>query len=282
MHFLTKFLVVVAAVLGVLLAGLSVAATANKDAVAGEVREARSNYEAARTQVDAQQERMALQRERLERRIEEAQQSEADAEAEVERLRGALNEVRRRLSEAEGARERFNSQIESFQALIATLEETDAERAAEIRDLRESEIEAARREIALSDQINELAGQLEVARETNRALLEENTRLREVADGGAVGSGESVARGARRAPADLNALVNSVSDDPRGDELIGVDAGSQDGLEERMGLVVVRDGRFIATLVLERVGLNESVARVDVLQDGERVRRGDRVIADRR
>jgi uncharacterized phage infection (PIP) family protein YhgE len=281
LHFLTKFLVVVAAVLGVLLAGLSVAATANFDAVAGELDEARSNADALETQVGSIQDRMSLQRERLEARIAEARQSAADAEAEAERLRASLNEAQRRLNEAQAARERFNSQIEGFQALIATLEETDQARASEIRRLRENEIESARREIALADQINELSGQLEVVREAQRALLEENTELRERLEGGG-GTGDGVARGVKRAPADLNALVTSVEDDPRGDQLIGVDAGSRDGLEERMGLVVTREGRFVATLVIERVGLNEAVASVEVVREGESVQRGDRVIADRR
>lgn len=281
MHFLTKFLVVVAAVLGVLLAGLSVAATANTDTVANELSGANSRYEATKTQISAQADRHSDQVETYERRLGEARQSRADASAEVERLRASLNEAQRRLTDAEAARERFNGQIEGFQALIATLEETDAERAAEVRDLREREIDSARREIALADQINELAGQLEVLRETNRAVLEENQGLRDQLDGGVIGTGDGLA--SKEPPRDLNALVTSIEDDPRRGELVGIDAGSRDGLEERMSVVVERDGRFIATLLIESVELNEAVASVRFMNlRGDSIESGDRVIADAR
>ncbi len=284
MHFLTKFLVVVAAVLSVLLAGLSVAATSNTDAVAGRLGELERNYESALAQVSDLETRAQLQRELLEGRIAEARSARADAEADTERLRASLSNERRRLEEARRSVERFNSQIESFQALIATLEEADSARAAEVRELREDQIESARREIAMTDTINELAGRLEVLQETNRALQEEMTELRERAErlaegGGEIGAGE---RATRRAPADLNTRVASVSEDPRGGQIVSIDAGTRDGLGEDMRLVVTRNGAFVATLIVERAGLNESVASVDVAGDGMSVSAGDVVVADRR
>lgn len=281
MHFLTKFLVVVAAVLSILLAGLSVGLAYNAEAATSNFAEVRSALDAAESQVSQRESRALVELQTMEDQLEAMSQERAAAMREVARVTSELDRINQELIETRRRAQTFEAELSGFRALLESQQEIDEARAEELRALRESEIDYAMREIQLADQINELSSQLEVAQETNRSLLEENTRLQERVDvlatsGGRVGDERTAVR---RAPRDFRGRVTNVRENPAGGFLVGLNAGSQDNLDERMKLAVVRDNEFIATIIVRSVNLNDAVAAVDVLEPGAEVRTGDTVIA---
>jgi multidrug efflux pump subunit AcrA (membrane-fusion protein) len=168
----------------------------------------------------------------------------------------------------------YGTRIDEFLALIDNAQQQLGQRATEISQLRSKELEFSRREIDYADRINDLASQLEVAQETNRSLQETVVDLQERLDGGGttVASGE----GFRTAPVDFLGRVIDVAPNSAGQTLVGINAGSNDQLSERMRFTVSRNGRFIATIVLTQVDLNDSVGFVQFPENAV-VREGDLV-----
>ncbi|MEM8834543.1 MAG: hypothetical protein AAGD00_01870 [Planctomycetota bacterium] len=289
MHIVTKFLVVLGAVLSILLSGLAVAYTKN----AGDLRNA---YEAERSAKDAA---IAAKQ----RSDTEAASLRSSQQAEVSRLNDALSEktdevsdlqaqtaaLRASLSELQRSTTLHNAQIDQFNATVQTLSDVNASQANELTTLRQRELQSAEREIEFLDRINDLEGQLEVVSETNRALREQVTELRETLDLAQRGSGAGVSGSAitsttprvGSAPARFRGRVTSVQTDVAGSQLAEVTGGLSDGLAAGMTLNIVRlPDTFVAKIVLERVDQNESVGRIDYLgREGvTSVQSGDRVL----
>ncbi|MBL8746889.1 MAG: hypothetical protein JNK58_11100, partial [Phycisphaerae bacterium] len=176
-----------------------------------------------------------------------------------------------------------SAQIDQFTAVVQTYAALNKTQSDELNLLRTKELEAARKEIELSDRINDLLGELEVSRETGRSLQEQLVAARESLDRsqqpGASLGGSGGDQALLRAPANFRTQVNDVRADKAGNTLVTVPAGASDGLREKMRLSIVRNGGFLATLVLERVDQNESVGRVDFLGREVTIQAGDRVIA---
>jgi len=278
-HFLTKFLVVVASVLSVLLAGLSVGLAYNAEAAVRDYSELESALSAAKSQVSDRESRALVERDALQEQLEMASRDRANARNRLAQTRGELERINQQLIETRRQAQTFEAELSGFRALLQTMQDVDQARADELENLRESEIDYAMREIALTDQINELSSQLEVAQETNRSLLEEVTQLRERVDLLASGAGATgdTATGTRPAPRGFRGRVTSVEANPAGGQLVGINAGSQDNLAERMKLRVTRNGQFVATLIIREVNLNDSIAVVDVSAQGMQVEEGDAI-----
>lgn len=287
MHIVTKFLVIFAAVLSILLAGLSIAYTSNAERLVNEVRLERDRATKAEGQAAAVTSASAGERESLQAKLLEletamrqAADSSNDLQASNARLLAEVNSLKQ-------AAVTHSAQIDQFTAVVQTYASLNKAQADELNQLRDRELDFARKEIELTDRVNDLSGELEVARETNRSLQEqlvESRRTAEVGASPAVGTalGTSVASevGLLKAPTGFRSQITGVQDDESGATLVSIPAGTSDGLRERMKLSIVRDG-FLATLILERVDQNESIGRVDYL--GRRgqveIRAGDLVMA---
>lgn len=277
MHVLTKFLVVLAAVLCVLLSGLAIAYTSNADRLVAALdakQAAADSANAALTQVSAaatlDRENAARDRSALEAQISQFRQSmdalvAQTARLEAENKRLALNEAS------------YTNRINQFTQLIEANTRLADARATELNVLRQRELDAARKEIELTDRINDLASELEVSRETIRAIREQ---LASAQQGGPAGSSAEASSGLLRAPRNFRARVTDVQPDVNGSTLVSISAGQNDQLRSNMKLNLVRDGEgFLGTIVLERVDLNEAVGRIVLLREGAiGIRSGDLVL----
>ena len=281
MHVVTKILVVLATVLSILLAAMSVAFTANADRV-------RAEYERIRTMEDAQVKTLTAKeaasgaaRERLEDRIGELNDELARVNREMLAFQQDNARLMTRAESAQAEAAAVQAKIDQLAATVATQSELISSYRGEVTNLRDKELRYARREIELSDRINELAGQLEVAQETNRALQE---RLAEAqfADGRPGRQVSAAATGAASGP--VRAQITEIRRDPgTGSTLAAIDAGANDRLRRNMELSIVRGNEFIGKLTLQSVDLNESVGRVDLLGNrGASVRPGDMVVTSLR
>ncbi|MCA9281231.1 MAG: hypothetical protein H6812_06350 [Phycisphaeraceae bacterium] len=272
MHILTKFLVVAAAILSVLLSGMSITYAANVSKVKSELANEKartalaqvaaneSNAELGRLNAGLLAENSAIttEREKLESDRDQMKSRIATLQAEVNKLQ--------LLTVTHEAR------IDEFRAVIETNTEIMKVQSDELVRVREDLVRKTQREIELTDRVSVLDAQIAALTASNRNLLE---RLAEAQSGGsgAVGGGTA----ARPAPAGFRAQVSGVQSSPTGSDLIEINAGSSDGLAENMKLDIVRNGSWVAAVVVSRVDLNESIARIDFISQGSAVRAGDTV-----
>lgn len=283
MHIVTKFLVVVAAILSVLLSGLVVAYSFNHRAVKDDYQQLvglNNSLNATIAEHSAVLNRQQLAAERS----QNALQSEISSlRSQLDTVQGTIADLRReneRLRVAEGA---SSARIDEFTALLGTYAELDERRSDELDRLRERQLAAAQREIEYLDRINDLSGQLENATETNRSLQIQLAQLREQLETAQFGTAGTMAtsgtrEGVRRAPADFRGRVLSVRTDASGITYAAINAGTSDQLAERMRFNIVRDGQFIATVQLQRVDINEAMGIVDTLGRDVQIREGDIVL----
>lgn len=281
MHILTKFLVILAAILSILLSGLSIALTGNIDAVRNQFQSQKAaaavaNSAAAQAAATAAREREVFEQDLAAKNasLSQLQQSNNQLEGTTKQLQA--DNKRLQLSETS-----YAARIDQFTAIIDAQVQLGEARQKELETLRQKELESARKEIELADRINDLEGELEVAHETTRSLQEQLVDLRAEQAGGAQGTqGGAKEAQVLRAPQNLRARVTDVRPDADGRLLVSVDAGSSDLLKPKMKLNIVRNNEFIASIVLDKVDLNESVGRVVLTKDKSVViQPGDLVIA---
>lgn len=280
MHILTKFLVILVAVLSILLSGLAIALTGNIDALKSEYRTMKANVAAAQAsaaeangQLSAKQQQYTELLATTRNELSQVRQSRDQLEGQVKRLEAETKRLE--LSE-----QSYASRIDQFTALIDAQVELGQRRQDELVLLREKSLEQQRREIELADRLNDLEGELEVARTTNRSLQEQLVDARRQGAGGSSGFvSDSGFSETIRAPQGFRARVTGVQRDADGQMLVSIDAGSSDLLRSKMKLNVVRGSAWVASVVLETVDVNESVGRVVLNSDGSVISAGDLVIA---
>lgn len=254
MHILTKLLVVLTSVLAVLLAGLTIAYSANADALVAETRNAKAQVQAEKARADSAAEIIAANQE-----AENLLQSRLDTEETVRETRIRSFEQRIAELEAENQRLRLNEQRQTDQinSFIAMGQQADAFRASdreEIAALRTEINRVSTRLIDLIDRNSDLESLLEASDNQVRAQQEIIVELRRGGDGtGGV---------AAALPSTFRARVSDIVTDSAGAVLIEINAGSSDRLAEDMELNIVRGGLFLGKIRLVRVDLNEAVGRL--------------------
>lgn len=274
MHIVTKILVVLAAVLSILLAALSVAYTANAERIRNDYLSVKADAQAANTAKSISDSTYAQQVERLGDEMAALKSEIARLESDKANLQRDNSQLMARVKEAEVNADGVLARIDQLAATAETQANLLAAYRGEVTGLRENELRYAQREIDLADRINDLGGQLEVAQETNRALQEQIAELQRVTGT----SGPALAQQAGSTP--FRARVTDVRRDPGSNAMLAsIDAGSNDRLRENMELTITRNNEFIGKLVLQTVYLNEAIGRVDFLGRSGEVRQGDAVVS---
>lgn len=273
MHILTKFLVVAAAVLSVLLSGMSITYAAN----ASKIRQELANEKARIAQANISREEQAAQLARENQGLADQLRAISTERNELanarDAMRGDVARLQAEVNKLQLLTVTHETRIDEFRAVIETNTEIMKAQSDELVSIREQLIRKTQGEIQLTDRINELSARNDALTEANRVLQEQLAELRQR---GGSSTGSTVAGGP--APANFRARVTSVTKAGGGD-LIEIDAGTSDGLRNGMKLDVVRDGSWVASVVLSRVDLNESIARIDIPAAGNSVRSGDTVQA---
>lgn len=283
MHILTKILAVFAALLAVGLSALTIAYTANADRVRADYQaqvlraqqfEARANEASA-----AAQNAIAA----IQRQIDTIEQQRDALENEASQLRQNNARLLTDARQAQAAEQSIRSKIDQLAATSETLSRIVASYRDEVATLRTNELRYARNETQLSDRINDLTGQLEVALENNRALQEQLVEVRQQLASAEQGGG-AAAGGSRTAVASgampIRARVTSVQRGPAGELLVEINAGANDQLRENNELSLVRGDQFLGKVRLTRVEPQGAVGVVDFLGRPSRdVRAGDTVVS---
>lgn len=276
MHIITKFFVVFAAILSVLLAALSVAYSTNADRIVAGYKDSESRAAAAsstaaeaNTKVAVVQNDFQSRLDELEAQLRERDDDLADYERDNQRL---LAETK----QAEAAQVSVMSKIDQLGATVSTQASIVKSLQDEVKDRRAESLRFIQREIELTDRISDLSGQLEVAMETSRALQEQLQELQDTYRGGASPAQAGANQGG--ATTSVRARVTEVRRDPgSGSLLAAIDAGSNDRIREGMELTISRRGSFVGKLVVNSVSLNTAVGSVDTLNRQIDVEPGDLV-----
>jgi len=265
-HILTKFLVIMAAVLAVLLSGLSIAYSSNAQRLREAIDNERKMAEAAKATANEATAAAAAERQALNDKNTTLNNQITSIRQSIVQLEGQNAQLladKKRL-ELEGTT--YQARIDQFIALTEAHAKLDEARAKELEDLRQKQLSYARKEIEMGDRINDLSGQLEVSQETSRALQEQLVAARQELDRvKSGGTATADAAGLKKAPPTFRGRITNVSkDDSTGSTFVTINAGSNDRLSEKMELNIVRDG-FLAKVVLTRVDLNSAIGTVNFL-----------------
>ncbi|MBL9031165.1 MAG: hypothetical protein JNM80_05600 [Phycisphaerae bacterium] len=286
MHTVTKALVVFAALLLVLLSALTMAYSINADRI---IQDRRSIMDAKRASDE-----MASSK------ISQAAEEQARLNGQIEALNKELTSRAAKISSLESERAQLIAQVRaaedgraSIAGQIGQLGETNRTQALliqnyrdEVTKLRDNELNYRKREIELVDRNNDLESQVEVLRQSTRALQEQLVEARRTIDAGGVALGAlGGSSGGPYTPSiALAGTVNKVFQDPATKKpMAEINIGTNNQVREGMELTVSRGDQFVAKFIVSRVDLNWSVGEIRYLEVGRggqpknEVRQNDRV-----
>lgn len=280
-HVVTKFLVVVAGMLSVLLAALTMAFSFNADRITREHRGEVAARVAAEAVRDREIKENASQRALLQQQIDSVKNEKASLEASIKDLQAENTQLQtdKRLAEADAA-----SSLQKIQELAATgqlLTQLVSNLTSEVSTLRSSELAFRRREIELNDRVSELAAQLEVGQQNSRALQEQIAEMRIALERQGQGSADSGVAlvSTLSGPAAEGRVVEAVLDRNTGHTFVTIDLGTNNRMRQNLKLFVVRGGEFIGNLYVTQADLQSAVARFDDIGQAKSVQVGDRVLS---
>ncbi len=295
MHVVTKILIVFGALLAVLLAALSMAFASNADAIRRSVDSERSSRMAAMSDLN-------LERTKNSSALAASTSAKEAADATVARLTNELatyiNERSKLQDEARQAKldaERFRNQAAGKDQVVQTSTKLAEGLSSEVQTLRDRTLAAARREAELQERLAELEAQNQVLSQNVRSLQEQLSETRSAAapaSASTTSAGATDANNVTAALAAANARAGVESAGPlvsgrvrkltraeNGEDLAFITLGSSSGLKVGQRLHIVRDGRFVASLVITVVDAAEAAGRIDRLGRSVDVLENDMVLS---
>lgn len=280
MHVMTKALMVLAAVLSIVLATLTMAYTANADRMVQELADARAAVRSAEGALEAQTAESGNIIDTKDQRIDSLEQRLVSAERDLADLRQESTRFRKEVESARRERDAFEDQFAIANEAMKTQAELLTAISEENSELRESESRKRREVIELADQINNLTSRNQVLNETVRTLRVTVAQLQEQLSGGgqvATAGGETSGSSSVLARREFSGEVRAVRGDAGAETLVELDVGTNDSVRENMKLFITRGNNWIADVEVVEAELNTSVARVRLTAEGQSVQPGDRV-----
>lgn len=283
MHILSKIFVVVAAVLSVLLSGLTMAYAVNADRVLADYSAEQARRQSAEGNLRAETEGASVERSRLNASISDLNNALAARDSQIRELQtGVAREI--------AAKRDAQSQRDEILNKTKVLEETSRTQAkllegyrTEVTSLRDSEVVFRQRELELEDRINDLESQREVLEQTMRALQEQLTEVRTTLAGaqtGATSSSGAAARPFVDSGTLITARIEKIEKDPASGALYAtINAGTNDRIRDNMQLYIGRNNEFIGHLIITKTDLNHAIGRIDLLGRSVAVQSGDTVLS---
>lgn len=285
MHILTKVLVVFAAVLSIFLAALTIAYSTNTDRITADYNQESARRVAAEALANAQLAQGGEERVRLNAQIEQLNRDLANLRSELAQLQSDNTRLLTDKNKAELDRQ-------SIQAKIAELGETVKTQASlissyrdEVTTLRRNELAYRKRELELDERVSDLEGQREVLMANVRSLQEQLAEAKQAVDRAASGLASGAGAGGAGEPFVssgelVTGRVDSVTKDTATGALIAkINLGTNDQIRKNQKLFIVRDGNFLANLIIIETDVRWSAGRIDTLSRPVEVREGDQIFS---
>lgn len=284
MHILTKVLMVFAAVLAIFLSALTIAYSANTDKIVSDYAQSQARADAAQSSAAAQVQQANDEQARLNAKIAQIGRDASAAESKVKDLESEISELR-------DARARAEAKFDSIEGEKRVLTETANTQAklldsyrGEMNKLLASELAFRKRELELDERISELESQREVLQANVRALQEQLTESR-MAQGGAGSGTLAVSTTGMRTgepfvlsgPIVRTKIDKVTTDTATGALLAQIPVGTTGTVRPNAQLFIVRDGTFLANLIVVQADRTWSIGRIETLGQQVEIKAGDEV-----
>lgn len=280
MHIVTKILVVFAAIFSVLLSALTLAFATNADALKTAVKDKDAVISQLRTDlrdaVQVEAERAAA----LARAKEAAEEALSRSQNEMKALQNERATLKTQVETARFAEQSVQNQVTKLTAtseanagIIKALND-------ELVQVRGALVAGSRREAELVDRLNDLEQQRQVLEQSTRALQEQLAEARLAVNQAKQNPGGTTATNVAfvdRGPI-VRARVVKVTVGPLGD-FAEINEGANLNLKPNQKLTILRDGNFVANLVLTQVEAQSAVGKVDKLGRTVEIRADDIVLS---
>ncbi len=283
-HFVTKILVVAAAVLAILLAALTIAYSSNADRIAGSYHDMEAEVAATKGSMAAQAAIHGTQ--------------EANSQAKIAALNNQMTQLQSNLNSLLAENSKLtvdkNAAVTESKLLLSKFNElqttasTQASLIQSYRDetttLRKNELAFNRQSVEMNDRISDLDAKRDVLEQSVRALQEQLAEARtsmEKAQSGAsaIASGNAVESFVSAGPLVSGRIDELSKDSLTGATMVKINVGSNDSVKDNMKFFVVRDGKFIGTITVVRTDLKFAVGKVSLLADKSAVQTADMVLS---
>ena len=288
MHVVTKILIVFGALLAILLAALSMAFAANagtiRDSVAGEA----AGRIAAMAALDLERTKVATEISRIKSEKEVADGQVKTLTDQIKTLQEERNRLLAESSQAKLDAERARNLAAAKDGVLQTNTKLIETLSNEANSLRTRGLDSAKREAELTERLSELESQNQVLTQNIRAIQEQLAEAKSSMN--AAPASSSASAGVAALPASVassgvesfgplvSARVRKVTRAENGEDLAFITVGSSSGIKAGQRLHIVRDGRFVASLVITVVDAGEAAGRIDYLGRSVSVAENDMVL----
>ncbi|MFO0834606.1 MAG: hypothetical protein U0638_06525 [Phycisphaerales bacterium] len=281
MHILTKVLVFVAAILAVFLSALTISYASNAQKITQSLSDAQIEVLSARASLAEQSTRQARWDSEKEEAVSRFAKAAADLQVELSQLRSENANLKAGKAQAEAARESIAGKIAELSELAKSQQTLLATFSGQLASARKSELDLRSQALGLESKLSDIQSQNEVLDSTVRALREQLAEAKRIQDSG------GAARTASAAGASepfvytgelIQGRVEQITADPStGKTLAKINVGTNSNIRENMKLFVIRDGSFVANLIIEKTDLQWAIGRIDTLGRPVTVGQGDLV-----
>ena len=283
-HFVTKILVVAAAVLAILLAALTIAFASNADRIVGGYRDIEAQASAYRSSLDAQTAIHGTEKANSAAKI-------AALNNQIQQLQQTLNTLiadNSKLTVEKDAAVTDSRLKESKLGELQVTARTQASLIQSYRDetttLRKNELAFQKQSVEMNDRISDLDAKRDVLEQSVRALQEQLAEARtslEKSQSGvtAVAAGATVESFVSAGPLVTGRIDEVTKDAMTGSTMVKINVGTKDSVKDNMKFYVVRGGNFVGTITVVRSDLKFAVGKVSLLADKAEVQTSDMVLS---
>lgn len=281
MHILTKVLVFVAAILAVFLSALTISYASNAQKITQSLSDAQLEVLAARASLAEQSTRQARWDSEKEEAVSRFAKAAADLQVELSQLRSENANLKAGKAQAEAARESIAGKIAELSELAKSQQTLLATFSGQLASARKSELDLRSQALGLESKLSDIQSQNEVLDSTVRALREQLAEAKRTQDSG--GAASTASAGGAAEPFVytgelIQGRVEQITADPStGKTLAKINVGTNSNIRENMKLFVIRDGSFVANLIIEKTDLQWAIGRIDTLGRPVTVGQGDLV-----
>lgn len=281
MHILTKVLVFVAAILAVFLSALTISYASNAHKITQSLSDAQLDAIAARAAAAEQGTQRAAWALAKEEEVSRFAKAAADLQTELSQLRSENANLKAGKSQAEAERESIAGKIAELSELAKSQQTLLSTFSSQLSSARKSELDLRSQALGLESKLSDIQSQNEVLDSTVRALREQLAEAKRIQDSGGAAR-TATASGATEPFVYTGELIQGrveqiTADAATGKTLAKINVGTNSNIRENMKLFVIRDGSFVANIIIEKTDLQWAIGRIDTLGRPVTVGQGDLV-----